>query len=66
MLSLRMSGLLSDITLVADGVEIQAHKMILASCSPYFYAMFTGKLQNLTLRRHYMYRYIKTGSDLYR
>lgn len=23
-------------------MEIQAHKMVLASCSPYFYAMFTG------------------------
>lgn len=28
--------------LIADGVEIPAHKMVLASCSPYFYAMFTG------------------------
>lgn len=29
-------------TLVADDLEIPAHKMVLASCSPYFYAMFTG------------------------
>lgn len=28
--------------LVADDVEIDAHKMVLASCSPYFYAMFTS------------------------
>lgn len=27
---------------MADGIEIPAHKMVLASCSPYFYAMFTG------------------------
>lgn len=31
-----------DVTLIADGMEIPAHKMVLASCSPYFYAMFTG------------------------
>lgn len=34
--------LLCDVTLVADSMEIPAHKMILASCSPYFYAMFTS------------------------
>lgn len=28
--------------LIAEGLEIPAHKMVLASCSPYFYAMFTG------------------------
>lgn len=27
---------------MAEGNEIPAHKMMLASCSPYFYAMFTG------------------------
>jgi len=40
--SLRSSGLLCDITLVAENLEIHAHKLILASCSPYFFAMFTG------------------------
>lgn len=35
-------NLLCDVILIADGMEIPAHKMILASCSPYFYAMFTG------------------------
>lgn len=35
-------NLLCDVILIADGIEIPAHKMILASCSPYFYAMFTG------------------------
>jgi len=30
------------VTLLAEGMEIPAHKMVLASCSPYFYAMFTS------------------------
>lgn len=30
--------------LVADTVEIPCHKAVLAACSPYFYAMFTGEL----------------------
>jgi kelch-like protein 2/3 len=30
------------VTLVADNVEVPAHKMVLSSCSPYFYAMFTS------------------------
>lgn len=29
-------------TLVADNMEIRAHKMVLAAASPYFYAMFSG------------------------
>ena len=40
--NLRAGGLLCDVTLVAENHEIPAHKMILAACSPYFYAMFTG------------------------
>ncbi|CRK93246.1 CLUMA_CG006789, isoform A, partial [Clunio marinus] len=39
---MRKQNLLCDVVLVAEGMEIPAHKMILASCSPYFYAMFTG------------------------
>lgn len=34
--------LLVDVTLVADSVEVPAHKMVLAACSPYFYAMFSS------------------------
>lgn len=41
---LRRQNLLCDIILVADGLEIPAHKAVLAACSPYFYAMFTSDL----------------------
>ncbi|CAH0392031.1 unnamed protein product [Bemisia tabaci] len=40
--NMRKQNLLCDVRLVADDVEIDAHKMVLASCSPYFYAMFTS------------------------
>ena len=41
--SMRIEGLWTDITLVASsGHEIQAHKIILASRSRYFYKMFTA------------------------
>ncbi|CAH0564270.1 unnamed protein product [Brassicogethes aeneus] len=39
---MRKQKLLCDVTLVADSVEIPAHKMVLASCSPYFCAMFSS------------------------
>ncbi|GAB0093433.1 Ring canal kelch protein [Sergentomyia squamirostris] len=39
---MRRQNLLCDIILVAEDMEIPAHRMVLASCSPYFYAMFTG------------------------
>ena len=61
MQAMRQAGLLCDVTLVAENLEVHflsciflgnnlsshnkkvpAHKMVLAACSPYFYAMFTG------------------------
>ncbi|XP_031627071.1 ring canal kelch homolog isoform X2 [Contarinia nasturtii] len=39
---MRKNSLFCDVTLIAENMEIPAHKMVLASCSPYFYAMFSG------------------------
>ncbi|CAG0879854.1 unnamed protein product [Cyprideis torosa] len=39
---MRERHLLCDVVLKADNAAIPAHKTILASSSPYFYAMFTG------------------------
>ncbi|KAL8198379.1 UNVERIFIED_CONTAM: Kelch-like protein 17 [Gekko kuhli] len=40
---MRQRGLLCDIVLHVATKEIKAHKVVLASCSPYFHAMFTSK-----------------------
>ena len=34
--------MLTDVVLIAGGQEVRAHKALLAACSPYFYAMFSG------------------------
>ncbi|XP_061113292.1 kelch-like protein 17 isoform X1 [Conger conger] len=41
---MRQRGLLCDIVLHVAGKEIRAHKVVLASCSPYFHAMFTNEM----------------------
>ena len=38
---------MADVTfLLSDGTELKAHKLILASASPYFEALFYGPLAN--------------------
>lgn len=37
--------LLCDVMIVAEDVEIEAHRVVLAACSPYFCAMFTGTMR---------------------
>ncbi|KAM9316462.1 kelch-like protein 30 [Gastrophryne carolinensis] len=43
--SLRFNPRLSDVTLVVQGREFPCHRAVLALCSQYFHAMFTGNFQ---------------------
>lgn len=40
---------LSDVILIAGGIRIPTHKVVLASCSEYFSVMFTGSLREADL-----------------
>lgn len=42
LLRLRAQPKLADVTLLVGGRELPCHRGLLALCSPYFYAMFTG------------------------
>ncbi|XP_008587838.1 PREDICTED: kelch-like protein 2 [Galeopterus variegatus] len=48
---LRSQNLLCDVTIVAEDMEISAHRVVLASCSPYFHAMFTGEMSESRAKR---------------
>ncbi|KAM8953177.1 kelch-like protein 30 [Pelodytes ibericus] len=43
--SLRFNHRLSDVTLMVQGREFPCHRAVLALCSQYFHAMFTGEFQ---------------------
>ena len=43
--------MLCDVVLVADSIEMPAHKAILSACSQYFYAMFTGEMTESKMDR---------------
>ena len=47
----RSSGDLCDVVLCVEKLELPAHKVILAAVSPYFKAMFTGKLAESAQKR---------------
>ena len=55
---------LCDITLVAEGREIHAHKTVIAACSPYFASMFTSNLkesyQNVIELKNITFHSLKT------
>ncbi|KAG5849451.1 kelch-like protein 2 isoform X1 [Anguilla anguilla] len=48
---LRSQNLLCDVTIVAEDVEITAHRVVLAAGSPYFHAMFTGEMSESRAKR---------------
>uniref|UniRef100_A0A2K6M0J1 Kelch like family member 2 n=1 Tax=Rhinopithecus bieti TaxID=61621 RepID=A0A2K6M0J1_RHIBE len=48
---LRSQSLLCDVTIVAEDMEISAHRVVLAACSPYFHAMFTGEMSESRAKR---------------
>lgn len=41
---LRSSHVLCDVILKCEGEKFYAHRIILSSCSDYFYAMFTSEV----------------------
>ncbi|XP_052069410.1 kelch-like protein 2 [Mytilus californianus] len=48
---LRRENLLCDVVLIAADTEIPAHKVVLSSCTSYFYAMFTQDLAEAKAER---------------
>lgn len=56
---MRQRGLLCDIVLHVANKEIKAHKVVLASCSPYFHAMFTSKSYSVAILKFFLQVSIK-------
>ena len=48
---MRLDEELTDVVLTAAGQDFACHKCVLAAGSPYFKAMFTGRLQENDLRK---------------
>ena len=60
---LKDQGIFTDVTLIAGQSKVKAHKAVLASCSPYFHAMFTNFEVNA-----YVWSFLnrfRTGSSIY-
>ncbi|KAF8791411.1 Kelch-like protein 5 like protein [Argiope bruennichi] len=51
MRTLCLAQKLTDVTLVVSNIEITAHRLVLASASDYFHAMFTGELMEASMSR---------------
>ncbi|GAB6023767.1 hypothetical protein CHUAL_014220 [Chamberlinius hualienensis] len=51
---LHSRNLLLDVTLITDGQHFKAHRVVLASCSDYFRAMFTDALKESQLNEIYL------------
>lgn len=52
---LRQGSLLCDTQLVVQGQTFSVHRAYLASCSPYFYSMFTENFQEKSQNRVLMF-----------
>nr|CAH7766918.1 unnamed protein product [Callosobruchus chinensis] len=61
---MRQSGQLCDITLKVGLEKFRAHKVVLASVSPYFFAMFNGDMKEHTLPEVELHDLDPTAIDL--
>ncbi|XP_065344794.1 protein bric-a-brac 1-like isoform X2 [Cloeon dipterum] len=64
--SLLHSQALTDVTLAADGQQIEAHKLVLSACSTYFQALFTsysGHQHPIVILKDVTFRDLRTMVD---
>ncbi|VDN31124.1 unnamed protein product [Dibothriocephalus latus] len=52
---IRRNGKLCDVTLIADGQQFSAHKIVLAATIPYFDAMFLSNMSEASKREIYIH-----------